>query len=189
MYRLHLFRGAAVVLLSANLSLAHADPRVAEARTIVKEFASALQGELKTAMQTGGPVKAVEVCHSRAPAIAAELSEKHGWEVGRTSLKRRNVYNTPDAWEVEQMRQFESRKAAGEAVAQLEVATTVASDGRQAYRYMKAIPTQEICLACHGADSVGPEVAAKIQEYYPDDRARGFAAGDIRGAFTLTKKP
>ena len=189
MFSLHMIRAAAAILLSATLSLAHADPRAAEARAIVKEFASALQGELKTAMQNGGPLKAVEVCHSRAPAIAAELSAKHGWEVGRTSLKRRNVSNTPDAWEVEQMRQFESRKAAGEPVAQLEFAAPVTSDGQQRFRYMKAIPTQEICLTCHGADSVSPEVAAKIQEYYPDDHARGFAAGDIRGAFTLTKEP
>jgi hypothetical protein len=51
---------------------------------------------------------------------------------------------------------------------------------------MKAIPTGEICLACHG-ESISPDVATAIREAYPQDQATGFSLGDIRGAFTLSK--
>jgi hypothetical protein len=51
---------------------------------------------------------------------------------------------------------------------------------------MSAIPTKKICLECHGAN-LAPEVAARLDALYPEDRARGFKIGDIRGAFTLSK--
>ncbi len=173
----------------ASVAPVIADPRIDEARTIVKAFAGALQSELQAAMKSGGPVQAVNVCHSRAPEIAAELSSRHGWQIERTSLKRRNADNSPDAWEIETLQQFEARKAAGEPVAQLELAAPVEIDGTQQFRYMKAIPTQAICLTCHGGESVLPEVAAEIKRYYPDDQARGYSEGDLRGAFSLVKRP
>ena len=51
---------------------------------------------------------------------------------------------------------------------------------------MKAIPTAEACLACHG-HAVESELAALIDQYYPEDQARGFEVGDLRGAFTLRR--
>jgi hypothetical protein len=176
-----------VAIACSTTASVNADPRTDEARMIVKEFAGALQGELKAAMKSGGPVQAVDVCHSRAPAIAAELASEHGWQVGRTSLKRRNPGNEPDAWETAVMEKFEMRKAAGEPASQLEFTESLVVDGKEQFRYMKAIPTQAICLTCHGGDNVAPEVAAAIERYYPDDRARGFSEGDLRGAFTLVK--
>jgi hypothetical protein len=65
-------------------------------------------------------------------------------------------------------------------------AERVEANGTKTFRFMKAIPTAELCLACHGKD-LAPEVAAEIAESYPDDQATGFALGDIRGAFTLSK--
>ena len=51
---------------------------------------------------------------------------------------------------------------------------------------MKAIPTGELCLLCHG-ETIDPDIAAAIDKAYPEDQARGFSLGDIRGAFTLSK--
>jgi hypothetical protein len=51
---------------------------------------------------------------------------------------------------------------------------------------MKAIPTAAQCLNCHG-ESISPEVDAKLKALYPNDQARGFKEGDLRGAFTLAK--
>lgn len=162
------------------------DPRIAQARAIVKDFATTLQRELQTALQAGGPVAAVAVCHSRAPAIASQLSDKYGWDVSRTSLKTRNPANRPDDWERRVLEQFEARRAAGESPATLEHGATVADDGGTRFRFMKAIPTQAVCLACHGGATVPPAVEDKLAELYPDDQARGFAEGDLRGAFTLS---
>ena len=44
----------------------------------------------------------------------------------------------------------------------------------------------EVCTTCHGA-SVAPDIAAQLDALYPEDRARGYAVGDIRGAFTVVQ--
>jgi hypothetical protein len=161
-----------------------------EARAIVKAYATDLKKALGGAIKESGLVEAVGVCHTEAPQFAAALAEERGWAVARTSLKRRNAGNAPDAWEREVMQAFEARKAAGEAIADLEYAAVV-TDGETdgpLFRYMKAIPTEGVCLGCHAGDTVADEVEQAIQRFYPDDRARGFAEGDIRGAFTLQKR-
>jgi hypothetical protein len=164
-----------------------ADPNAAEAKTIVKGFFQSLKGELEEAMRVGGPDHAVTVCKARAPAIAAQMSADSGWEVGRTSLKLRNPEtNTPDAWERAVLEDFEARKAAGEEVTSIAYAETVETADGKTYRFMKAIPTLEVCLTCHGT-AIAPSIAEALDESYPDDQARGYELGDIRGAFTLSK--
>ena len=53
------------------------------------------------------------------------------------------------------------------------------------YRYMKAIAIAEPCLACHGTDVKQP-VRDMLKQHYPNDKAIGFNAGDLRGAFSLS---
>lgn len=163
-----------------------AEARIASSRTVIKEFASSLKGDLQAAIKSGGPVEAIEVCSDKAPAIAASLSSAHDMQVSRTSLKFRNPDNKPDAWETEVLEQFEVRLASGEPVTAIEFSETVTVGESQAFRYMKAIPTAEVCLNCHGAD-LPPEVAAQLDELYPGDLARGFKEGDIRGAFSISQ--
>lgn len=162
------------------------ESHVAASRSAVKEFKQALQAELKTHMKTGGPVQAIGVCNDRAPEIAASLSEKYDWRIGRTSLKLRNPNNAPDEWEGRVLEQFELEKAKGIDPGALEHYATVESNGRHYFRYMKAIPTNEVCLKCHG-DNITPEVAATLNELYPTDQATGFKLGDLRGAFTIVQ--
>ena len=178
---------SALASVSAALAESAGDPNAAEAKGIVKEFFTSLKGELQSAMKEGGPVNAIVVCKERAPAIAQDLSDKTGWEVGRTSLKLRNpALNAPDEWEQAVLLKFEERKKDGENVETMAFAEVVETgDGKQ-YRFMKAIPTGDVCLACHG-DAITPDVTAALDEAYPEDQARGYQLGDIRGAFTLAK--
>lgn len=176
-----------VTLLLSSSAMADRAQLAAEGKLLIKEFASELKGELKTAMKAGGPTMAISVCKDKAPAIAERLSKASGWEVARTSLKTRNPANAPDAWERGVLEEFESKKAAGADPKTLAYARMVEVDGRKTFRLMKAIPTGPVCLACHGGDNVKPEVEAKLAAEYPHDRARGFEVGDIRGAFTLAK--
>lgn len=162
------------------------EARAAASRAAVKTFAQNLQGELQAAMKTAGPVSAITVCNEKAPAIAATVSEAHGWSVARTSLKPRNPDNTPDDWERGVLTSFEQRKAAGEGPDKLEFFEVVRENGTREFRYMKAIGIAKDapCLACHGTH-IAPEVAAKLRALYPDDQAVGYNTGDIRGAFTI----
>lgn len=183
-----------VIALAAILVIAPAagadtglEERTDASRAVIKAFAGSLQAKLKAAMQESGPVGAIEVCSEQAPAIAARHADERGWEVGRTSLKYRNPDNAPDEWESAVLRSFEERRAAGEDPAEIDRAEFVERNGERVFRYMKAIPTAELCVNCHGGDEVPPEVEAKLAELYPQDRARGFAVGDIRGAFTIVQ--
>jgi hypothetical protein len=107
--------------------------------------------------------------------------------IGRTSLKLRNPANAPDNWELAVLKQFEARKEQGESADKLEFFAVIDDDqGQKTFRYMKAIPTAALCLNCHG-ENVPAEVDAKLKELYPNDQARGFQEGDLRGAFTLAQ--
>jgi len=176
----------ALSLVVATGAVAAEGEWAAESREIVKAFTAALQGRLGAALQEGGPVRAIEVCRVEAREIALAHGEKSGFKVSRTSSRVRNPRNAPDAWEKAGLRDFESRAAKGEEVAGLERSEVVVQGGKKVFRYMKAIPMGEPCLACHG-ESLSPELSAKVAELYPKDRAMGFKVGEVRGAFTLQK--
>ena len=172
--------------ITPQLYAADYTAEVAASRETSQEFMQTLKKELQAAMQEGGPVNAVSVCNLTAPAIASTYSIRNGWDVGRTSLKVRNPGNAPDAWERAVLVSFEERKRAGEDPAMMEFYEVVDEDGSQELRYMKAIPTAPLCLACHGQqlDSI---VKKRIETLYPQDQALGYKEGDIRGAFSITQ--
>lgn len=176
--------------LLAAPAFAHEDLKshVETSRAAAKELQTTLVGELQAAMKAGGPMKAIQVCNTKAPAIAAEISKKHGFKIGRTSLKIRNPNNAPDAWEKKVLADFEKRKANGEDPTKLEHYEMVKQDGKSSFRYMKALPIPEgaPCPVCHGA-KIDPALAAKLKELYPKDQATGFKVGDLRGAITIVE--
>ena len=158
-----------------------------QADRVIQRFSADLKARLQAGMQEGGPVVAIEICHVDAPRIASSVSAESDWRVARTSLMVRNPANAPDAWERRVLADFEARRAAGEPVSELtRFEVTEDAGGRPVARYMRAIPTQPLCVSCHGAD-LAPAVADRLDELYPEDEARGFSVGDIRGAFTLRK--
>lgn len=159
----------------------------AEAAGIVKSFAQELQGELLAAMKAGGPANAISVCNEKAPAIAAAHASASGWSVARSSHRLRNPENAPDAFTAAVIEDFVAREAAGEPAKSLSRAEIVEEGGQKVFRFVKAIPTSQPCLNCHGGDDVKPEVVAKLAELYPDDAARGFSVDQMRGVFTLSK--
>lgn len=162
--------------------------RTAQSKAVVQEFFGQLKGELESAIKAGGPVNAIEVCNKKAPAIASDMSAKHNMHVARTSMKTRNADNAPDAWELAVLLKFEARKAAGESPDTLNHSEVVEQNGKKEFRYMQAIimpPENKMpCLKCHG-ENIDEKVAAKLKELYPDDQARGYKAGDVRGAFSI----
>ena len=178
----------AVALCTATAAFADDDlaARIGASRAAIKSFAGALQEQLMSAMAAGGLTAPIDVCKIAAPEIAAEASDAQGWRIGRTSLKLRNPANAPDAWELSVLRDFEARKAAGEDPVGIDHAEFAVVDGQRAFRYMKAIGTQPVCTLCHGA-GIAPEVGAALDALYPEDRARGFEVGDIRGAFSIVQ--
>ena len=169
------------------LALLACKPDTAElatsARDITQRFGAALKAELMKGMKQGGPPAAVEACSEKAPGIAQSLALEGGWQVRRTSLKTRNPDNAPDAWEQAALERFDKSVAEGTLASELEFFEIV--DGE--FRYLKAIPTEGVCLTCHG-DQIAAEIVAALDKRYPDDKARGFHVGDVRGAFSVRKR-
>lgn len=163
------------------------DEKLSTARIIAGDFGSQLKSELVKGMKDGGPQAAIEVCYSKAPQIAETLSDSTGWKVGRTSLKIRNTNNSPDSWEIVVLENFEKRLQEGEDAEKMEFSEIVKIDSAEYFRYMKAIPTGSVCLNCHGVNIKDP-IKEKISELYKNDKAVGYKKGEIRGAFTLSKK-
>lgn len=152
-------------------------------RALVSEFGKTLQTELQTAMQTGGPVAAINVCKTRAPAIAAELSLQSGATVTRTSTRVRNPDNEPAPWQRDALASFAPMLGDGQEPGEYH---NVTESGE--VHFMKAIYVKPLCLACHG-ESVGADIANALQESYPQDRATGYRAGELRGAFSVVWPP
>jgi Protein of unknown function (DUF3365) len=130
-----------------------------------------LIAELSAALAAGGPENALDVCRVRAPALAAEASGS-GVRVGRTSHKLRNPDNAPPDWVTPLLQRYVAGELANEP-------TVVALDGGRG-GYVEPLFAAPMCLTCHG-EVVAPAVAKKLEALYPDDRAIGFRAGELRG--------
>lgn len=183
-------KNIAIIVLSLFILPASADnqvtQRTTESKAVIQTFMQQLKTELQSSMKAGGPANAVDVCQYRAPVIAKTLSDKTGWKVARISLKPRNPANAADAWETKVLQAFEQRKGNGESPKTMAYSEEVSLNGVKSFRFMKAIPTGKVCLQCHG-EHIKPELAAKLDASYPNDKARGYKFGDIRGAFSITQ--
>jgi hypothetical protein len=173
-------QGSPVEALEYHADDAHTKQLVAQAKQRIKVFSSKLKTALLGAVQEQGFSHAVTVCKDKAPLIAQELSTD-GWTIARTSLRVRNIENAANDWEQVMLRKFDQRYKGGELAESLH-SSKLDDEG---FKYMQAIPTGELCLACHGK-SVDPSLLQRIQTHYPEDKATGFTLKDIRGAFVVT---
>ncbi len=154
-----------------------------QAKSVSKALGKALKSELMNAMNEGGPEQAISVCNERAPKIAEEISKKTGFEISRVSLKNRNPQNAPNEWQAKVLEDFIKANKNGQPAQKL----VYTNNSKTELRFMKAIPTGNLCLVCHGKN-IEPDLYKKIKQLYPDDKAIGFAQCDIRGSFIVTKK-
>lgn len=178
---------AAVLLLAAGPARAQdLEAYRAGAMAAIQQLRSEMMTLLQETMKAEGPAGATGVCRHLAPQISERIEAETGWTIRRTALRARNPANAPREEEKGVLLSFLARNLAGQSPAQLETIRLIERDGEPTVHYMRAIPTMEPCLACHG-EKLTPEVAAAIAENYPDDQATGFKVGDIRGAFSLYK--
>ena len=177
-------------LLNTQGAVAADEPWLADARAVAAAVPPKLLQVLTDAIAKSSAADAVTICQDAAPKMAKAASEQSGWQIRRVSLRNRNPKAVPDAWERETLEDFDRRAAAGESPASLERFTVQTVDGKPLQRYMRALPTQGLCLSCHGpAEQLAPGVAERLKVLYPDDRAVGYSLGQIRGAMTLKRAP
>ncbi len=164
----------------------HLKTEVEKAKKITKAFGGALKSELKKAIKEGGLINAMNVCNTQALPITLLAGIEHDVTLSRVSLKNRSPINVPNDWQKVVLKDFDSRFAKGESVKKMAFAKIVENDGKKQFRFMKALPTGDKCLACHGAE-INSEVSARLAKLYPDDKATGYLKGQVRGAIVIVK--
>ena len=185
--------GALLCLVAALSGGAGASPEdtkrfVEESRKASTQVLQQIRGELIKEMENSGPLRAIIVCKYTAPEITSGVSRKTGWRVSRVSLKARNpALGAPDAWEQKTLMEFDQRLNRGEKADTIEHHEYVTEPTGRFFRYMRAIPTHQECLACHGT-SLTEAVKAQLAHEYPGDKATGYSTGQLRGALTV-KRP
>jgi hypothetical protein len=159
-----------------------------ESRKTAQEFMQQLAGTLKQQLDSSGTESAIKVCKEVAPALAQQYSTD-GKTVKRVSLKPRNqTQGTPSSEETLMLVEFDEKQRAGTDVKTMEI-TRVYTDADGSWlHYMKAIPTQQLCLQCHGKpENITDNVRALLAKEYPADRATGYSAGEVRGAVSIRR--
>jgi hypothetical protein len=150
-----------------------------KAKAAAKTLGEGLKEKLTEALAKGGPVDALGVCGDIAHSMGEEIKEQHKVRVGRSSLRLRNPKNAGPDWvtswlEEQGERSFEGTKG------QSFVSDT--PEGTRA-RFIVPIGVAPLCVTCHGPrESLSPDVLAALGERYAQDKATGYAPGELRGA-------
>lgn len=150
-------------------------PAVAKAEAAMIGLQSALLARLKDELGKGGARGALSVCHDEASAIAEKVAKEQGVALGRTSHALRNPANAAPAWAASTVASAEGRKVGTAGLRVFDL-------GSGRVGVLRPIGFAEACAACHGApDAMAADVRTALASLYPQDRAVGFAPGDLRG--------
>jgi len=141
-----------------------------------------LGSNMKKSLKEGGPVPTVSFCKTRANPIASEMSERLGAAIKRVTDRPRNPGNAASDEEMEVIEQFREALASGE-----QPKSAVRETQEHMIGYYPVV-TNGMCLQCHGVPGadIAPETLAAINAEYPEDRATGYGANELRGIFVVT---
>ncbi|MEK7733296.1 MAG: DUF3365 domain-containing protein, partial [Planctomycetota bacterium] len=106
--------------------------------------------------------------------IGLKFAEKTGYVIKQTSIKYRNLFNKPDAFEEKVLRKMEADPDL------VEYWDSDVVDGKRVERYLYALHVKEDCLLCHGKKELAPEF---IQNNYA--AGYDYKAGELRGAISV----
>jgi hypothetical protein len=144
------------------------------ANAAIQALQAALIEALTSELGREGPLGAIHVCRDEAQAITSRVAREQGIDVGRTSHRLRNPANRPRPW----VETFVS----GGADKDYDAVQPRLVDLGARVGLVRPINTLGMCTQCHGNEGeILPEVREAIAAAYPEDRATGFAVGDLRG--------
>ncbi len=152
------------------------------AKWLAKQIKFAYKEELHKVVTEQGMLEAIGFCNERAMEISDSLSVVHQINIKRAALKNRNPLNAMTEKETKIYKDF--------VIGWLNKAPMkgriMANELNQPV-YYNVIMMQRFCLKCHGnSEEVNPEVAQKIKELYPIDRATDFTIMQPRGMWAIT---
>lgn len=134
---------------------------------------------LMGAIQSKGTLHAMEFCNLKAIPLTDSMSTYYNAKIRRVSERNRNPNNKANAEELKYIEQFKANLAT-----KIESKPVVLEKGNQVQFYYP-IPTNTMCLQCHGTQ-IKPEVSKQILKLYPNDLAVGYNENEIRGIWSIT---
>lgn len=142
---------------------------------------SQLGKNLMGAIQSKGTEGAVSFCNTRAIPITDSMSILNNAIIKRVSDKPRNSNNEANKQELAHIETFKSLLSNKDEI------KPIVEEGDQKVNFYFPIKTNAMCLQCHGV--IGGELNTstynKIQSLYPNDKATGYEANQIRGMWSI----
>lgn len=142
---------------------------------------SVLGKNLMQAVQAGGPAHALTFCNEQAIPLTDSMSSELGVSLKRVSDRNRNPDNAASEAELAYI------KDAKTAIAEGNMPTgDVQLTGEKIVGYY-SILTNDLCLNCHGepGQDITEETLRAINTYYPEDKAVGYRANQLRGIWVV----
>ena len=155
-----------------------------KAMEIIQTSFMILSKNVKNAMGNGGVQNAVQFCNLNASILTDSLSKAHHVIIQRITNKYRNAGNKlkdqdQTVWDL-----FTNKKESGDSILPF---TEIIND--EIVTYAPILLNKPLCLNCHGV--VGKAISESDYEFihslYPEDRAVGYALGDLRGMWKITQ--
>lgn len=175
------FRGGPPDARAADL----AETFGARAEKAADQLIKTLGGQLKAALQAGGPETAVPVCGQVAIALTKNVGKQfEGLTITRVTDQVRNPANAADELDRAALKRFRAAPKDPKLLAHL----TTGDDGKTV-RFYRPLITSETCLNCHGNRNSMPEgLRELLTQRYPDDKAHGYKLGDLRGLIRVERQ-
>lgn len=175
----------ASVVLAPGAAIAQGAATVSRERTPIAravqeiEAIDALRSSLARTFAAGGVAATdstfAQVCKP-VKGESMRVAKETGWSIAQLAERNRNVDNALDAEARRAFHQLQRDPGL------LGVTRRTTYKGVAGTRYLRRITVEPACLACHGARDKRP---AFIEKNYPADKAYGFAAGDLRGVYSV----
>lgn len=151
-------------------------------KNITMSSFKALSSELMKAIETGGLEKAVNYCNLKAIPLTDSLSGNYKAEIHRISDRYRNPDNRPGELDMKVISAYRLQMEKGQELqAHLEVT------GDTVYYYSPILIQNPLCLQCHGepGNTMDPSTEKIISLKYPEDMAKGYKLGELRGVWKI----
>ncbi|MAT52979.1 MAG: hypothetical protein CMN32_00760 [Saprospirales bacterium] len=164
------------------LSEEHKEEYLSKGKEITAATFAALSSSLTQAMKESGPTGAIGYCQLQALPLTDSLSRAFNATIKRTSDKLRNPANRPAEWELEVIRDYQKLMENGQ---EPKPRVFTVEDKVVFTAPIRVLPQ---CLVCHGQpeQDIAPETLQTLAERYPEDAAKGYKAGELRGIWSVS---
>ena len=155
-----------------------------QGQSYANQTKSVLGKSLLNAINTKGTDDALEFCSTRALTLTDSMAKALDIKIKRVSDKNRNPKNVANPNELAYIQKSKTMLALGETVK-----PELIKNGN-GYVCYYPIMIDKMCLQCHGKPNseVLTNTLSRIQKLYPDDKAIGYNANELRGIWVVEMK-